>query len=81
VTAHERRLLAQLVEAISSRMTRQARGMLHYRDCRVTTWVDGYRGPHGAPCSPRCAEDRALVAEAGALLAEAAVVQLELRAS
>lgn len=32
----------------------------HLAGCRISQWVDGYSGPDGAPCSPRCLEARQL---------------------
>jgi len=79
----DRVLLALALVALESDLSREKGGKKHIRDCRFSTWVDGYSVPDGAPCSPKCSRKRALAFAlrlhlAGALGAAEMPRQLEL---
>lgn len=46
-------LIEDMVAWISKKLSKTRRGTQHLQTCRITQWVDGYRGA-GAPCSTDC---------------------------
>jgi hypothetical protein len=53
----------RLAALLDAQRTRRWGGARHLPTCRVGYWVDGYSQPNGAPCSARCAEIAATLAE------------------